>query len=101
MTSNGKSGRGGRRYPPYVFTEHGAFMLAAVLNSERAVEVSVFVVKAFVRMRAMLADRRQFALKLAELESRLATHDRRFTEVFAALKALMRPPGKPKGKLGF
>jgi len=89
------------RSNPYAFTEHGAVMLASVLRSRRAVEVSVFVVRAFVRMRGMLADRRQFALKLAELESRLAVHDRRFLEVFAALKALMRPPGKPRGKLGF
>ena len=87
--------------PPFVFTEHGAVMPASVLRSNRAVEVSVFVVKAFVRMRGMLADRRRLALKLAELGSRLAVPDRRFLEVFAALKALMRPPDRPRGKLGF
>ena len=76
-------------------------MLASVLRSNRAVEVSVFVVKAFVRMRGMLADLRRLALKLAELESKLAIHDRRFLEVFAALKALMGPPERPRGKLGF
>src|SRR6478609_11236239 len=60
---------GGRRYPPYAFTEHGAIMAATVLNSERAIEMSVFVVRAFVRMREMLAKNRQIAAKINQLEN--------------------------------
>lgn len=86
---------------PYAFTEHGAVMLAAVLRSKRAVEVSVFVVKAFLRMRQMLADQRKLALKLAELESRLAVHDRSFQQVFAVLRQLMDQPQKKPGRIGF
>jgi hypothetical protein len=88
---------------PYAFTEHGAVMLAAVLRSHRAVEVSVFVVQAFVRMRKMLTDQRQFALKLAELEAKLASHDKNFQVVFDALRKLMQPPElEPKRRrIGF
>jgi hypothetical protein len=86
---------------PYAFTEHGAVMLAAVLRSKRAVEVSVFVVRAFVRMRRMLADQRKLALKLAELESKLGVHDRDFQRVFAVLRQLMQPPPKKPGQIGF
>jgi len=98
-------GRGGRRYPPYAFTEHGAVMLAAVLKSERAVEVSVFVVKAFVHMRRILASHHQLALKLAELESKLGIHDENFKVVFDAIRQLMQQP-KPapepeRRKIGF
>ena len=88
---------------PYAFTEHGAVMLAAVLKSQRAAEVSVFVVEAFVRMRRMLADQRQFAFKLAELETKLAAHDRNFQVVFDALRKLMQPlePQPRKRRIGF
>ena len=80
---------GGRRYPPYAFTEHGAVMVASVLKSRRAVEVSVVVVRAFVRMRRMLADNRQLAAKLAELESK---YDVQFRVVFDAIRKLMEKP---------
>ena len=88
---------------PYAFTEHGAVMLAAVLKSRRAVEVSVFVVKAFIRMRRMLADQRQFALRLAEIESKLAAHDQSFKVVFDAIRQLMKKPESypPPRKIGF
>jgi len=102
---SGTSSWGGRRYPPYAFTEHGAVMLAAVLKSKRAVEVSVFVVKAFVRMRRFLADQRQFALKLAEIESKLAAHDQSIKGVFDAIRQLMQKPKPapepPPRKIGF
>jgi phage regulator Rha-like protein len=64
-------GHGGRRRPPYVFTEHGAIMAANVLNSQRAVQMSVFVVRAFLKMRALLGDKRELAQKLASLEKEL------------------------------
>jgi len=86
---------------PYAFTEHGAVMLASVLKSRRAMEVSVFVVRAFIRMRRMLADQRRFAIKLAELESKLAAHDKNFQIVFAAIKQLMLPPEPKKKRIGF
>jgi hypothetical protein len=76
VTSN--KGRGGRRYTPYAFTEHGAIMAATVLNSERAVQMSVFVVRAFVRLREMLATNRRLAGKIDELEDRLEGHDSAF-----------------------
>jgi hypothetical protein len=96
-------GRGGRRHLPYAFTEHGAVMLAAVLKSRRAVEVSVFVVQAFIRMRKLLADQRQFALKLAEIEAKLTAHDKNFQVVFDALRKLMQPlePHPRKRRIGF
>ena len=90
---------------PYAFTEHGAVMAASVLNSPRAVEVSVFVVKAFIHMRRLLADQRQFAFKLSELESKLASHDTQFKVVFDAIRLLMQKPKPqpeaPKRRIGF
>jgi hypothetical protein len=86
---------------PYAFTEHGAVMLASVLKSRRAVEVSVLVVRAFIRMGRMLTDQRQLALKLVELEHTLAAHDKNFQIVFAAIKQLMQPPEPKKKRIGF
>jgi hypothetical protein len=88
---------------PYAFTEHGVVMLAAVLNSQRAAEVSVFVIRAFVRMRRMMAGQPQLALELAELESKLAAHDRDFQVVFDALRKLMQPveSAPSKRRIGF
>ena len=86
---------------PYAFTEHGTVMLASVLRSKRAVDVSVFVVRAFIRMRRMLADQRQLAIKLAELERKLGAHDRSFQVVFATIKQLMQPPEPKKKRIGF
>jgi len=88
---------------PYAFTEHGAVMLASVLRSKRAIEVSLFVVKAFIRMRRMLADQRQLAIRLSELERKLSAHDRNFQVVFDALRKLMEPPAPEpkKRRIGF
>jgi phage regulator Rha-like protein len=96
-----KKGRGGRRYPPYAFTEHGAIMAATVLNSAQAVEMSVFVVRAFVRMREMLAKNRQLAAKINELDRRLETHDTAIQDIIDAIKELMAPEGPSKRKIGF
>ena len=91
------------KYRPLAFTEHGAVMAASVLNTERAVEVSVFVVRAFVRLSRAAADQRRLALKLAELETRLASHDKNFQVVFDALRKLMQPlePQPRKRRIGF
>jgi hypothetical protein len=92
---------GARRSSPYAFTEHGAVMAASVLNSDRAVEVSVFVVRAFVRMSQVLATHRQLALKLAELESRVTGHDKNIQSLLNAIRSLMQPPAPLKRKIGF
>jgi hypothetical protein len=96
-----KKSRGGRRYPPYAFTEHGAIMAATVLNSERAVEMSVFVVRAFVRLREMLATNRRLAGKIDELENRLDTHDSTIQDLLEAIKELMTPQDPPRKRIGF
>jgi hypothetical protein len=92
---------GGRRYLPYAFTEHGAIMAATVLNSKQAIEMSVFVVRAFVRMREMLVKNRQLAAKINELDRRLETHDTAIQDIIDAIKELMLPEGPSKRKIGF
>ena len=89
---------GGRRYLPYAFTEHGALMLANVLNSERAAQTSVQVVRAFVKLRQMLASNAELARKLAAMEKK---YDAQFKVVFDAIRQLMSPPEKPKREIGF
>lgn len=90
------SGRGGRRKLPLVFTEHGALQAASVLNSSRAVEVSLYVVRAFVQLRGLLAANEQLAQQLAELDKRLSqklsTHDQAIAGILNTLRALMQPP---------
>ena len=97
------SSYGGRRYQPFVFTEHGAIMLAAHLNSERAVEMSVFVVRAFVQMREVLMGNRQLAAKLAELEKRVGGHDAVIADLITAIRKLLEAPAEeqPKREIGF
>src|SRR5436305_5065321 len=93
------AGRGGRRYPPYAFTEHGALMAANVLSSERAVAASVMVVRTFVRLRQILSSHVDLARKLEELEQR---YDSQFKQVFAAIRTLMMPPDRGDGgRIGF
>lgn len=93
-----KPGRGGRRYLPYVFTEHGALMAANVLNSPRAVEASVQVIRAFVKMRNLIASNAELSAKISNLEKK---YDAQFKIVFDAIKKLMLPPDNPKTKIGF
>src|SRR5438876_2144417 len=96
------SGHGGRRKLPWAFTEHGALMLASVLNSEVAVQASVRVVRAFVKLREMVAANVQLAAKLEELERRLDSHDEAIVGLFATLKRLLEPPEPPKRReIGF
>ena len=86
---------------PYAFTEHGAIMAASVLNTRRAIEASIFVVRAFVKLREMLTTHKELAQKLADLERRLEDHDEQFKIVFDAIRALMAPPEKSKRRIGF
>jgi len=83
---------------PYAFTEHGVLMLANILNSERAVRVSVQIVRTFIRLRETLSTHADLARKLTEMEKK---YDSQFKVVFDALRALMAPPVKPKRKIGF
>jgi phage regulator Rha-like protein len=93
-------GRGGRRYLPYAFTEHGAIMAANVLNSPRAVQMSVFVVRAFLKMRAALSDTRGLARKLAtlekELKERLNVHDAAIVTILQRVMDIIDPPALPE-----
>ena len=96
-----KRGRGGRRSLPHAFTEHGVLMAANVLRSDRAVRMSVHVVRAFVRLREMLASHKELAQKLAELEQRISKHDTDIQAIVIAIRRLMAPPEPPKKRVGF
>ena len=85
-------------YNPYVFTEQGVAMLATVLNSDRAIQVNIEIMRAFVRLRQMLTSNADLARKLHALEKK---YDSQFKMVFDAIRALMTPPEKPKRKIGF
>ena len=98
-TSNSK--RGGRRYRPYGFAEHGAIMAATVLNSQRAVKMSVFVVRAFVHFRRLVVNNSALAAKLDELESCLKTHDSAIGELIAAVRELVIPKPNSRKPIGF
>jgi hypothetical protein len=87
-----KPGRGGRRKPPLVFTEHGAIMAATLLNSSRAVEMSIYVVRAFVQLRAVLASNKELAQKLIELERRVDSHDSVIVDIMKTIRQLTNVP---------
>ncbi len=95
------SSYGGRRYLPWVFTEHGAIMLATVLNSEIAVDASVRVVRAFVQMRELVSANVVLSRKLAELEDKSDIHDRAIAQLFQAIRSLIEPPPVKKREIGF
>ena len=94
-------GRGGRRKLPIAFTEHGAIMAANVLNSGRAIEVSVYVVRAFVRLREATLANKEVAARLAELERRVTGHDEAIRSLVQTIRQLMAPPEKPRRSIGF
>jgi hypothetical protein len=104
-----KTGRGRhRKYLPYVFTEHGAIMAANVLNSPRAIQMAVFVVRAFLKMRALLGDKRELAQKLAslekELKKRLDVHEAVIVTILQRVMDIIDPPlspQPPKPRIGF
>jgi len=86
---------------PFAFTEHGAVMIASVLNSSTAVQASIAVVRAFIRLRQFLATHKELAAKLAELENRVEEHDEEIAALFEAIRRLMEPPDKPGKPIGF
>jgi hypothetical protein len=93
---------GGRRYLPWVFTEHGALMAANVLRSERAVQMSIFVVRAFVRLREQVAANTAILTRLAEIDNTLLQHDSALRDLYRKLLPLLQPPPEPrKRSIGF
>lgn len=98
MTSKLKSGRGGRRYPPYAFTEEGVAMLSSVLNSPRAIRVNIEIMRAFVRLRKLLASNADLARKLEALEKK---YDAQGKAIFDAIRQLMTQPEPDRKKIAF
>jgi hypothetical protein len=91
-----------RKYLPYAFTEHGAIMAAGVLTSEQAISISIYVVRAFVRLRQFLSSHKELSHKLSELERKIEKHDTEIQALFEAIRQLMAPtPEKPKPRIGF
>lgn len=94
-----KTGRGGSRYHPYAFTEQGVAMLSSVLHSERAIQINILIMRAFVKLRQILSSHRELAKKLEDMERK---YDAQFKVVFDAIRELMAPPTKKQiGKIGF
>lgn len=93
-----KEGRGGRRYSPYVFTEQGVAMLSSVLHSDRAVQVNIAIMRAFLQLRALIATHEDLRRKILEMEKR---YDSKFHAVFATLRQMLETPIPPKRQIGF
>jgi len=96
-----KAGRGGRRYLPYAFTEHGVAMLSSVLSSKRAVQMNIVIIRAFIKLREILASNRDLARRLDQVEIRLGQHGSAITVVVEEIKKLKQPPTTPKRRIGF
>ena len=94
-------GRGGRRYAPYAFTEHGALMLSSILNSSRATEISLLFIRAFVWLRRAIPNHKELAAKIAELENAVSKHDAALGGIIETLHELLAPPDKEKRRIGF
>ncbi|MBI5142907.1 MAG: ORF6N domain-containing protein [Nitrospirae bacterium] len=92
------SGHGGRRTAPFAFTEQGVAMLSGILNSDRAIDVNIAIMRAFVRLRLMIASNKELAQKLAEMDKK---YDSQFKVVFDAIRQIMSPPEQKKRKIGF
>jgi hypothetical protein len=99
VTSNKR--RGGRRYLPWVFTEHGALMAASVLNSARAVEMSVYIVRAFVRLREYARGHGEITKRLDAIERRVTDHDENLRDMFDSLRELLTPSTRTTREIGF
>jgi len=92
---------GGRRTSPYAFTEQGVAMLSSVLNSERAVQVNIAIMRAFVKLREVLTTHRDLAEKIEELEKKYRQHDLKIQSVFDAIRQMLQPPVSPRRRIGF
>jgi len=96
-----KPGRGGRRTPPYAFTEQGVAMLSTVLNSDRAIQVNIVIMRAFVKLRELLSTHKAILQKLDEMERRGQRHDSQIKLIFDAIRKLIEAPARPKRRIGF
>lgn len=92
---------GGRRTPPFVFTEHGVLMLSSVLKSERAVEVNIQIMRIYIRLREMVLTNHELLVKVERLESKLTGHGESIKQIFAYLRELLNPPGQPGKNIGY
>lgn len=90
-----------RKYTPYVFTEQGVAMLSSVLKSDRAVQVNIAIMRAFVQMRELAASNRELSRRIDDLEKKHARHDQQFVAVFEAIREMVTPAEKPRRKIGF
>ena len=97
----GTSSWGGTRYLPMAFTEQGVAMLSSVLNSKRAIEVNIAIMRVFVQLRKITSSQKQLARKFQEIEARLEDHDESIQAIFEAIQQLMTPPEKPRKRIGF
>lgn len=96
-----KKGRGGRRYAPFAFSEHGVLMLSSVLNSERAIQVNIQIMRIYSKLKGMIMDHKDILLKLEKLEGKVSKHDENFKVVFDYLRELLNPKTEPLRKIGF
>ena len=92
---------GGRRVPPYAFTEHGVLMLSSVLNSQRAISVNIQIMRIYTKMRELLMANQEILLKLEQLERKVDAHDHDIQLIFQCLKQLLNPPEEPRPRVGF
>jgi ORF6N domain len=100
-SQNAISSWGGRRKKPYAFTEHGVLMLSSVLNSDRAIQVNIQIMRIYSKLRSMIMDHKDILLKLERLEGKVIKHDENFKVVFDYLRELLNPKTEPVRKIGF
>ncbi len=96
-----KNGRGGRRNLPYAFTEHGVSMLSSVLNSKRAVQINILIIRAFIRIREILASNKELSYKIEELEREQKLQNKHINTIYSILGKFLEEPTKSKGPIGF
>jgi len=96
-----KKGRGGRRHPPYLFTEHGVAMLSSILRSKKAIQVNIAIMRTFAKLKAILFAHKELAYKLSELEKKTEKHDAEIKAIFEAIRQLMAPAKNPRRQIGF
>jgi hypothetical protein len=101
QNATSKPGRGGHRKPPCAFTEHGAIQAANILNTSRAIELGVHVVRAFVRLREVISSNKALADQLAELERKYQGHDKAIAAILATIRQLLNPPANHSRAIGF
>jgi hypothetical protein len=100
-SQNATSSWGGRRKLPSAFTEHGVLMLSSVLNSERAIQVNIQIMRIYTKLKGMIMDHKDILHKLEKLEGKVSKHDDNFKVVFDYLRELLNPPSEPRPKIGF